>query len=168
MKTLKLGRKKAHRTSLVRNLAVSLILHERITTTQSKAKLVQGYVERIINRVKKESDLNGYRVALSMLGGAQKPAKKVVEVMKKNFSATRSGFTRIIKTINRQGDNAPMVIIELTQKTEDLLKKTTDKINEKKKQKALQLLKKRKKELKEQKVKNNYGSTQNTQNRCKR
>ena len=75
MKTLKLGRKKAHRTSLVRNLAVSLILHERITTTQSKAKLVQRYVERIINRVKKENDLNGYRVALSMLGGAQKPAK---------------------------------------------------------------------------------------------
>ncbi|HPM27591.1 MAG TPA: 50S ribosomal protein L17 [bacterium] len=148
MKTLKLGRKKAHRASLVRNLAVSLILHERITTTQSKAKLVQGYVERIINRVKKENDLNGYRVALSMLGGAQKPAKKVVEVMKKNFSATRSGFTRIIKTINRQGDNAPMVIIELTQKTEDLLKKSTDKIDEKKKTKDTAVVGKKEKRVK--------------------
>lgn len=148
MKTLKLGRKKAHRTSLVRNLAVSLILHERITTTQSKAKLVRGYVERIINRVKKENDLNGYRVALSMLGGAQKPAKKVVEVMKKNFSATRSGFTRIIKTIDRQGDNAPMVIIELTQKTEDLLKKATDKIDEKKKTKDTAVVGKKEKRVK--------------------
>lgn len=148
MKTLKLGRKKAHRTSLVRNLAVSLILHERITTTQSKAKLVQRYVERIINRVKKENDLNGYRVALSMLGGAQKPAKKVVEVMKKNFSATRSGFTRIIKTIDRQGDNAPMVIIELTQKTEDLLKKATDKIDEKKKTKDTAVVGKKEKRVK--------------------
>ncbi|HOE74389.1 MAG TPA: 50S ribosomal protein L17 [bacterium] len=148
MKTLKLGRKKAHRTSLVRNLAVSLILHERITTTQSKAKLVRGYVERIINRVKKENDLNGYRVALSMLGGAQKPAKKVVEVMKKNFSATRSGFTRIIKTIDRQGDNAPMVIIELTQKTEDLLKKATDKIDEKKKTKGTAVVEKKQKRVK--------------------
>ena len=148
MKTLKLGRKKAHRASLVRNLAVSLILHERITTTQSKAKLVRGYVERIINRVKKENDLNGYRVALSMLGGAQKPAKKVVEVMKKNFSATRSGFTRIIRTIDRQGDNAPMVIIELTQKTEDLLKKATDKIDEKKKTKDTAVVGKKEKRVK--------------------
>lgn len=134
MKTFKLGRKKAHRTLLIRNLATSLVVHERIVTTASKAKFVQSYIERIISRTKKENDLNGYKTALTMLGGAEKPAKKVIEILKKNFANTQSGFTRIIKTVNRKGDNAPMAIIELTKKTEDLLKKTANNKDEKKAQ----------------------------------
>lgn len=117
MKQFKLGRKKSNRTLLIRNLAASLVVHERITTTQAKAKFVQSYVERLITRVKKADNVNGLRIAIEMLGG-QKPAHKVTEVLKNNYKDTASGYTRIVKVANRKGDNAKMAIIELTKKTE--------------------------------------------------
>lgn len=132
MKQFKLGRKKSNRTLLARNLAASLVVHERITTTQAKAKFIQGYVERLITRVKKADNVNGLRIALEMLGG-QKPAHKVTEVLKKNYKDLGSGYTRIIKIGNRKGDNAKMVIIELTKKTDVPVTPKKSKVDEAKK-----------------------------------
>jgi len=116
MRHTKLGRKKDNRTQLVKNLAASLIVYERITTTSAKAKLVQGYVERIISQAKKMDKLNSYKMALQKLG-KKKPAQKVIDIIISNFKDTQSGFTRIINIGPRKGDAAPMVIIELTKKT---------------------------------------------------
>ncbi len=133
MRQTKLGRKKSNRDLLVKNLASSLVVYERITTTEAKAKLVQGYVERIITNAKKLDNVNAIRMAIKSLG-QKKPALKVVEVLKDTYKDTQSGYTRIIKVGPRKGDAAPMAIIELTKKTDDFKaasekkeKKSTDK-----------------------------------------
>ncbi len=117
MKSFKLSRPKDHRTGLVKNLATSLIVYERIITTLPKAKLVQSYTERLINRVKKTDAVNGYRLALAMLQ-TEKAAQKMLDIIKSRFASTDGGFTRIIKLSPRHGDNALRTIIELTIKTE--------------------------------------------------
>jgi len=118
MKTYKLSRKKAHRTSLVKNLATSLIVYERITTTEAKAKATQRFVEGLMGRVQVQDKLNGYRYALGQLH-TQKAAQKVIEVLKERFANRPGGFTRLLKLGNRRGDNAPTAILELTVKTEE-------------------------------------------------
>jgi len=117
MKSYKLGRKSAHRKSTVKNLAVSVIIYERIATTLPKAKLAQRLVEKVMSRAKRYSTPNDYRVAKQLLG-QDNAAKKIVEVLKQRYAKINSGFTRIVKLQNRRGDNALEVILELTIKTE--------------------------------------------------
>ena len=126
MKQKKLGRKKGHRNQLIKNLAVSLIIYERITTTAAKAKAVKGYVEHIISSAQKADDVNGLRMAIAALG-QKKPAQKVIEVYKKTYKGQSGGYLRIIKLGERRGDNAPIVIIEFTRKSEQLLKAQKEK-----------------------------------------
>jgi len=117
MKRFKLSRPKDHRQSLVKNLATSLIVYERILTTEAKAKSAQRYTEKLLHRVKNLDEVNGYRLALSSLHDP-KAARKMIEVLKDRFAKTQSGTTRIIKIGPRKGDNAPVVILEMTIKTE--------------------------------------------------
>lgn len=117
MRTHKLSRPKDHRTGLVKNLATSLIVYEKINTTSPKAKLTQSYVERLISRIKKTDSVNGYRLALARLQ-TDKAAQKMVDIIKSRFASTAGGFTRIIKLSPRHGDNALRVMLELTIKTE--------------------------------------------------
>ena len=121
MKRFKLSRPKDHRTSLVKNLVTSLIVYERVQTTPAKAKLAQRYIEKLLQRIKNLDAVNGYRLALASLHD-QKAALKMVEVVKDRFAVTRGGATRIIKIGPRKGDNAPVVILELTIKTEQVAK----------------------------------------------
>jgi len=106
-----LGRKAAHRKAMLSNLACSLIDHKRINTTVAKAKALKQYVEPLITKAKNDST-HSRRVVFSYL--------RQKETIKELFGAVSSkvgdrpgGYTRIIKTGNRLGDNAEMCMIEL-------------------------------------------------------
>jgi large subunit ribosomal protein L17 len=114
--TYKLGRLTQHRWALFRNLLVALFRHERITTTEAKAKAVRGAAEHMITLAKRES-LHARRQVLTMV-----PDPEVVgtlfDTIAARFSNRNGGYTRIIKTDRRPGDNAPMVILELVDRPE--------------------------------------------------
>ena len=112
----KLGRLTQHRWALYRNLLVALFRHERITTTEAKAKAVRGAAEHMITLAKREN-LHARRQVLTMV-----PDTAVVgtlfDTIAARFSDRNGGYTRIIKTDRRPGDNAPMVILELVDRVE--------------------------------------------------
>lgn len=142
----KMGRPAGHRVALEKNLAVSLIIHEKIETTLEKAKFVRPFVERIITRAKK-GYLSKDRVAvfntikeLRKAIGNEEAIKKLMDSVASRFEKRMGGYTRIIKTGNRGGDNANTARIELlpAEKKEEAPK-------EKKKAVAKKSLKKEKK-----------------------
>ena len=106
-----LGRTASHRKALMSNMACSLIEHKRIFTTLAKAKALRTYVEPIINRSKDDST-HSRRTVFSYL-----KSKEIVALLFKEVSVKvaerNGGYTRIIKTGNRQGDAAEMALIEL-------------------------------------------------------
>lgn len=110
----KLSRKKAHRRSLIRNLATSLILYEEIDTTLAKAKALKPVIERIISRTK-PLDLQSKRAAYSFFFD-RNAAKKLINEIVPRYSERNSGYVRIIKLSNRPGDNSQMARIELVDK----------------------------------------------------
>ena len=107
----KLNRTTSHRKALLMNLSNSLIKHEQITTTLSKAKELRPFVEKIITLGKK-GDLVSRRKAISILQD-QKNTRKIFDVISERYKERSGGYTRIIKIGNRFGDNAPTAIIEL-------------------------------------------------------
>ena len=113
----KLNRTTSHRKALLMNLSNSLIKHEQITTTLSKAKELRPFVEKIIT-LGKIGDLVSRRKAISILQD-QKNAKKIFDVISERYKERSGGYTRIIKIGNRFGDNAPTAIIELVDRDEN-------------------------------------------------
>jgi len=112
VKKIKLGTNLDHRIALVRNLAMSLIIYERIKTTSAKAKAVQPFVERLISIAKKRSKKEAIREIEKLLQH-ENSSKKIFEVLLERYKDKNSGFTRITKLGYRSGDNAPVVQIEL-------------------------------------------------------
>jgi large subunit ribosomal protein L17 len=112
----KLGRLTQHRWALFRNLLVALFRHERITTTEAKAKAVRGAAEHMITLAKRES-LHARRQVLGMVPDTQ-VVGTLFDTIAARFSDRTGGYTRIIKTGRRPGDNAPMVILELVDRPE--------------------------------------------------
>lgn len=109
--TKKLDRKKEPRELMLRNLAASVLIYEKVKTTEAKAKTVRSLVEKSISLAKK-GDLASHRRLIAIL--PQKMAiKKSIEVLGKRFKDKRGGYTRIVRLGNRQGDGAKMVQIEL-------------------------------------------------------
>jgi large subunit ribosomal protein L17 len=107
-----LGRKKAHREALLSNLASSLILSKRITTTVAKAKALRKYVEPLLTK-SKEDTTHSRRVVFSYLGNKESVKTLFGEVASK-ISDRPGGYTRIIKLADtRLGDNAEMCLMEL-------------------------------------------------------
>jgi large subunit ribosomal protein L17 len=106
----KLGRTSAHRKSLLRNLAASLISHGRIRTTEAKAKELRPFVEKLVTLGKRDS-LHARRRALSILPKKEVVHKLFAEVSPR-FSERPGGYTRILKLSNRPGDGAPLAFIE--------------------------------------------------------
>jgi len=106
----KLGRKTEHRISLLRNLAASLISHERIRTTEAKAKELRPFVEKLVTLGKRDS-LHARRRALSIIPRREVVTKLFSDVSPR-FSERPGGYTRILKLANRQGDGASMAFIE--------------------------------------------------------
>ena len=117
-----LGRKASHRSAMLSNMACSLIMHKRISTTLAKAKALRIFVEPILTRAK-EDNMANRRLAFSLL-----KHKEVVTELFQNVGekiANRpGGYTRILRTGFRLGDAAEMCIIELVDYNENMLKET--------------------------------------------
>ena len=107
----KLGRTSAHRTALFRNMATSLFRHERIETTDAKAKELRSFAEQLITLAKR-GDLHARRQAYADIRDQEVLAKLFGDIGPR-FKARAGGYTRIIKSRIRRGDNAPISIIEL-------------------------------------------------------
>lgn len=106
-----LGRKTAHRKSMLANMACSLIEHKRINTTVAKAKALQQFVEPMITKSKEDTTHNR-RIVMSRLRQKEAVTELFREVATK-VADRPGGYTRIIKLGNRLGDNADMAMIEL-------------------------------------------------------
>ena len=118
-----LGRNTHHRQALFRSLVTSLLEHERIETTEAKAKELRILAERMIS-LGKEGSLHARRRAAAYIR-AKSVVSKLFKDLAGRFAARHGGYTRIIKTRRRVGDSAPMAVIELVTRPVD--KKETDK-----------------------------------------
>jgi large subunit ribosomal protein L17 len=124
-----LGRTASHRGAMLSNMASSLILHKRITTTLAKAKALRVFVEPIITKGK-EDNTNSRRVVFSYLQNKESVKELFGEVAQK-VGDRPGGYTRILKLANRKGDNAEMAIMELVDYNENLLKDKSGKVAKK-------------------------------------
>ncbi|EHO53316.1 50S ribosomal protein L17 [Lentilactobacillus kisonensis] len=121
----KLQRSSAHRRSLLRNLTTDLIIHEQIVTTEAKAKEVRSTADKMIS-LGKRGDLHARRQAAAFIRDVVADVKedgdditvttalqKVFGELATKYADRNGGYTRILKTMPRRGDGAPMVILEL-------------------------------------------------------
>lgn len=120
-----LGRKTAHRTSMLANMATSLIMHKRIATTTAKAKALKVFVEPLITKSKNDTTTSR-RVVFSKLRNKEAVTELFREISQK-VANRPGGYTRILRTGFRQGDAAEMCIIELVDYNENMLKETAAK-----------------------------------------
>ena len=119
-----LGRTSSHRKAMLANMASSLILHKRITTTTAKAKALKSYVEPLMTKAKDDST-HSRRVVFSYLQDKEAVTELFREVGAK-IADRPGGYTRILKTGTRLGDNADMCIIELVDFNETYVTGKTD------------------------------------------
>lgn len=115
-----LGRTASHRGSMLSNMASSLILHKRITTTLAKAKALKKFVEPLITR-SKVGDTNNRRVVFRYLQNKE-AVKELFNVVAEKVGDRPGGYTRVIKLGARQGDAAPIAFIELVDFDENMAK----------------------------------------------
>ena len=115
-----LGRTADHRRAMLANMAISLIMHKRITTTLAKAKALKKYVEPLITRSKDDST-NSRRVVFSYLQNKE-ALKELFGAVAQKVGDRPGGYTRIIKLGSRQGDAADIAFIELVDFDENMLK----------------------------------------------
>ena len=115
-----LGRTASHRAAMLSNMAVSLIMHKRITTTVAKAKALKKYVEPLITKAKADST-NSRRVVFSYLQDKY-AIQELFGTISEKVGDRPGGYTRIIKTGFRANDNAPMCFIELVDFDENMAK----------------------------------------------
>lgn len=111
MLTRKLGRKKAHRNHMLYNLATSIILHEKVQTTEAKAKEVRIVVETSITTAKKRSVAAKRQLAASFTDTAA--VDKLMDDLAVRYANRPGGYTRLLRTGARKGDSADMFLITL-------------------------------------------------------
>ncbi len=109
----KLGRSSGHRKALYRNLITELFRHERIKTTEAKAKAIRGKAEKLIT-LGKRGDLHAHRLAAARLNDPE-IVRKLFDEIAPRYEDRPGGYTRIYKLGRRQGDGASMVLIELVE-----------------------------------------------------
>jgi large subunit ribosomal protein L17 len=114
-----LGRTSAHRKAMLSNMASSLIMHKRVTTTVAKAKALRKYVEPLLTKSKSDTT-HSRRTIFSYLQDKE-TLKELFDVVAAKIANRPGGYTRILKTGNRLGDNADMCIIELVDYNENML-----------------------------------------------
>jgi large subunit ribosomal protein L17 len=146
---LKLGKTSSHRDAMFRNMVTSLLKHDRIRTTDVKAKELKRWADKIIT-LAKQGDLHSRRQALAIVREKDVVHKLFAEAAER-FGTISGGYTRIVKAGNRAGDAAPVSVVELvapekSKKQED--KKKKSKVSAKKKGTALKKGKGVKKEKK--------------------
>ncbi|MEP1094604.1 MAG: 50S ribosomal protein L17 [Cyclobacteriaceae bacterium] len=120
-----LGRKTAHRSAMLSNMASSLIMHKRINTTVAKAKALRKYIDPILTKSKTD-DTNSRRVVFSYLQDKESVTELFNTVAEK-ISSRPGGYTRILRTGSRLGDNAEMCVMELVDFNELMLSETEGK-----------------------------------------
>jgi large subunit ribosomal protein L17 len=127
----KLGRFTQHRWAMFRNLLVALFRHERILTTEAKAKAVRGLAEHMITLAKREN-LHARRQVLTMVPDPE-VVKRLFDTVVARFADRHGGYTRLLKTGVRPGDAAPMVMLELVDRAETPTERTKGKTKDEKK-----------------------------------
>lgn len=110
----KLGRTCKHRRSMLANLTRDLIMNERIQTTETRAKEVRKFLDKMVTYGKNGS-LVSRRKALAFLQNDNVATKKVFDDLAKRYATRNGGYTRILKLTERRGDDALMVILELVE-----------------------------------------------------
>jgi len=110
----KLGRPTHHRWALYRNQVTALLAHERIITTEAKAREIQSLAEKVIT-LGKDGSLASRRRALAFITG-EKVVKKLFDEIAPEYYDRAGGYTRLVKLGPRRGDNAPMAQIELVKR----------------------------------------------------
>jgi len=111
-KVKKLNLKKDERKRLMKNLATSLILYEKIKTTETKGKAIKPYVEHLITVAKQNNEVNAYRYLNKFLFD-KNAVKKIIKELKPKYEKINGGYIKIYKIKPRRGDSAPMVYIQL-------------------------------------------------------
>lgn len=107
----KLGRQMGHRKAMLRNIVASLLKHERIQTTEARAKELNAIAEKMITFGKK-GDLASRRLSMSYLQD-EEVVRKLFDTIAPKYADRQGGYTRIMKVGHRRGDAATMVIVEL-------------------------------------------------------
>lgn len=116
-RTNKLGRKTGHRLATERSLVTSLFTHERVITTVPKAKEFRRAAEKLITLARNKS-LHNLRQALSALGNDKQVVRKLFDKIGPRFATRNGGYTRVLKLDRRRlGDNAPLAILELVERS---------------------------------------------------
>lgn len=122
----KLNRDSGHRKALRRNLMTSVIEHEEIITTEAKAKAIRGELEKLITKAKRAlatgddaRAVHARRIVLARLGNNREAMLKIFDEYAPRYEDRPGGYTRIFKVGPRQGDNAPMVMLQLIPEGED-------------------------------------------------
>jgi len=110
----KLNRTSEHRKALFKNMLNSLIKHEQIKTTLPKAKELKPLIDKVIT-IGKQNTLIARRRLVSKLQNAQS-AEKLINILSKRYEKRKGGYSRIVRTLNRFGDNSEMAYIELVDK----------------------------------------------------
>ncbi|NLA33976.1 MAG: 50S ribosomal protein L17 [Tenericutes bacterium] len=108
----KLGRDNKHRRAMLANLVKGVVMNEKIETTETRAKEVRKYVDKMITLGKK-NDLLSRRSVLAFLHNDKEVTKKIFEDLAVRFANRNGGYTRILKLDERRGDGALIVILEL-------------------------------------------------------
>ena len=129
----KLNRTSEHRKALIKNMLNSLIKYEQITTTLPKAKVLKPQADKIITLGKKENLQNTKKLITKLQN--VKLASKVIKTLSKRYEKRKGGYTRIIKSGFRYGDNAPMAVIEFVDRDIEAKKVDRKKIDTSKKAK---------------------------------
>jgi large subunit ribosomal protein L17 len=111
-KVKKLSKERSHRVAMLRNLATSVILYEKIKTTQAKAKEAVKLVDKLIDYSKKDDKKSAIRLIQKIVFD-NNASKKLIEQLKDRYKDKKSGYTRITALSHRPGDNAKIVLIEL-------------------------------------------------------
>ncbi len=130
----KLGMDSSHRKAVLRNMVTSLIEHERIQTTDTRAKQLRPVIEKIVT-LGKRGDLHALRQSLETIR-VKSVATKLFEDIAPRYKDINGGYTRIIKTGRRYGDNAPVSIIEFTLRKQEEKKEDKKKAEKKPEKKA--------------------------------
>lgn len=117
IKSKKLNRTSTHRNAMMANMAVSLVLHEQITTTLPKAKLIRPVVEKLVTLAKK-GDLSARRRLFSSTR-SENAVLKLIDVLGSRYKSRNGGYLRIMKAGFRYGDMAPLAVIEFVDRDVD-------------------------------------------------